>query len=154
MHSIRIRRLIQSCRRCVYGGDQRGKTLYWTTRARDIILLVMMLLLIVLVIVMYDNIILGTETCEMDNVFPPDDLWFGLDTYDSLYEYMYIYISVFGSLISDVTCNYVFADGGRDGLWWPALPGHWLSYSGCWLSLLVMYWLLCLGCCFYFQPPP
>ena len=74
VHSIRIRRLIQSCRRCVYGGDQRGKTLYWTTRARDIILLVMMLLLIVLVIVMYDNIILGTETCEMDNVFPPDDL--------------------------------------------------------------------------------
>ena len=40
---------------------------------------------------------------------------------------------VFGSLISDVTCNYVSADGGRDGLWWPALPGHWLSYTGCWL---------------------
>ena len=57
---------------------------------------------------------------------------------------------VFGSLISDVTCNYVSADGGRDGLWWPALPGHWLSYTGCRLSLLVMYWLLCLGCCFYF----
>ena len=56
---------------------------------------------------------------------------------------------VFGSLISDVTCNYVSADGGRDGLWWPALPGRWLSYTGCWLSLLVMYWLLCLGCCFY-----
>ena len=25
-----------------------------------------------------------------------------------------------------------------------------LIYTGCWLSLLVMYWLLCLGCCFYF----
>ena len=34
-------------------------------------------------------------------------------------------------------------------LWRPALPGHWLSYTGCWKSLLVMYWLLCLGCCFY-----
>ena len=61
---------------------------------------------------------------------------FGLDTHDSLYEY--IYNCVFGSLISDVTCNYVSADGGRDGLWWPALPGHWLSYTGCWLSLLVI----------------
>ena len=28
----------------------------------------------------------GTETCGVDNVFPPDDLWFGLDTCDSLYE--------------------------------------------------------------------
>ena len=52
--------------------------------------------------------------------------------------YIYIYNCVFGSLISDVTCNYVSADGGRDGLWWPALPGHWLSYTGCWLSLLIM----------------
>ena len=88
----------------------------------------------------------------MDNVFPPDDLYFGLDTYDSSYEY--IYNCAFGSLISDVTCNYVSADGGRDGLWWPALPGHWLSYTGCWHSLLVMYWLLCLGCCFIFNHLP
>ena len=44
--------------------------------------------------------------------------------------YIYIYMCVFGSLISDVTCNYVSADGGRDGLWWPALPRHWLSYTG------------------------
>ena len=55
---------------------------------------------------------------------------------------VYIYNCVFGSLMSDVTCNYVFADGGRDGLWWPALLGHWLSYTGCWQSLLVMYWLM------------
>ena len=48
---------------------------------------------------------------------------------------------VVGSLISDVTCNYVSVDRGRYGLWWPALPGHWLSYTGCRLSLLVMYWL-------------
>ena len=26
----------------------------------------------------------GIETCGMDNVFPPDSLSFGLDTYDSL----------------------------------------------------------------------
>ena len=35
---------------------------------------------------------IGTETCEMDNVIPPDDLSFGLDTCDSLYECVYIYI--------------------------------------------------------------
>ena len=72
--------------------------------------------------------------------------------YIYIYIYIYIYNCVFGSLISDVTCNYVSAGGGRDGLWWPALPEHWLSYTGCWQSLLVtcMYWLLCLGCCFYF----
>ena len=48
----------------------------------------------------------------------------------SAYIYIYIYINycVFGSLISDVTCIYVSADGGRDGLWWLALLGHWLSY--------------------------
>ena len=46
------------------------------------------------------------------------------------------------SLISDVTCNYVSADGGRDGLWWLALLGHWLSYTVCWQSLLVLYWLM------------
>ena len=48
-----------------------------------------------------------------------------------IYIYIYIYNYVFGSLISDVTCNYVSANGGRDGLWWPALPGHLLSYTGC-----------------------
>ena len=32
---------------------------------------------------------------------------------------IYIYNCVFGSLISDVTCNYVSADGGRDGLPFP-----------------------------------
>ena len=63
--------------------------------------------------------------------------------YECMYVYIYIYIyifiynCVFGSLISDVTCNYVSADGGRDGLWWPALPGHRLSYTRSWQSLLV-----------------
>ena len=51
--------------------------------------------------------------------------------YIYIYTYTYIYNCVFGSLISDVTCNYVSADGGRDGRWWPALPGQWLSYTGC-----------------------
>ena len=52
---------------------------------------------------------------------------------------VFIYNCVFGSLISDITCNHVSDDGRRDGLWWPALLGHWLSYTG---SLLVMYWLM------------
>ena len=61
--------------------------------------------------------------------------------YTYIYKYLYIYINiyicvcvyncVFGSLVSDVTCKYVSADGGRDGLWWPALLGHWLFYTGC-----------------------
>ena len=59
-----------------------------------------------------------------------------------MYECIYVTVCVFGSLISDVACNYVSADGGRDGPWWPALLGHWLSYTGCWQYLLVMYWLL------------
>ena len=68
----------------------------------------------------------NVHTCALWDIFP---IHYVLDTHDSLYEY--IYNCVFGSLISDVTCNYVSADGGRDGLWWPALPGHWLSYTGC-----------------------
>ena len=66
----------------------------------------------------------------------------------SVYIYIYrerdidIYNCVFGLLISDITCNYVSADWGRDGLWWPVLLGHWMSYTGCWQALLVMYWLV------------
>ena len=50
----------------------------------------------------------------------------------NIYIYIYIKQCVFGYLISDVICNYVSADGGRDGL----------SYTGCWQYLLVMYWLM------------
>ena len=77
-----------------------------------------------------------------------------------MYIYIYIYIygfihnCVFGSLISDVTCNYVSADGGRGGPWWPALPGHWLSYTGCWQSLLVMYLTYMFGMLFLFNHFP
>ena len=49
--------------------------------------------------------------------------------------------------MSDVTCNYVSAHGGRDGLRWPALLGHWLSYNGCYVAsyvLLVMFAMLFL----------
>ena len=71
--------------------------------------------------------------------------------YIYIYMYIYTYNCVFGFLISDVTCKYLSADVGRDGLWWPALPGHRLSYTGCWQSLLVMY---LTGMLFLFQPPP
>ena len=78
---------------------------------------------------------IGTETNGIDNVFPPDDLWFGLNTqmdfYNCIYICMYLYITVCLDPVSDVPCIYVSADGGRDGLWWPALLGHWLFYTGC-----------------------
>ena len=78
-----------------------------------------------------------------------DSLYEYIYIYIYIYIYTYIYICAFGSLILDVTCNYVSADGGRDGLWWPALLGHWLSYTGCWQSLLVIYWLM-IGMLFLF----
>ena len=31
---------------------------------------------------------------QVERMFTPDDLWFGLDTYDSLYEYIYIHMSI------------------------------------------------------------
>ena len=35
-------------------------------------------------------------------------------------------------------------------LWWPALPGQWLSYTECWQSLLVMYLTFMFGMLFLF----
>ena len=32
-------------------------------------------------------------------------------------------------------------DGGKDVLRWPALSGYWLSCMGCWLYLLVKWWM-------------
>ena len=56
-----------------------------------------------------------------------------------------IYNCVFESLISDVACNYVSAEGGV-GVGGGVMScgdtpfsGHWLSYTGCWQALLVMY---------------
>ena len=64
--------------------------------------------------------------------------------------YINIYNCVFGSLISDATCNYVSVDGGRDGL-----P---FSGTGCPLpdigNLCLLCIDLCLRCSFYFLPPP
>ena len=59
--------------------------------------------------------------------------------YIYIYLYLYIYNCVFGSFISNETCSYVSADGGRVGLCCPALLGHWFSYTGCWQSLPVMF---------------
>ena len=63
---------------------------------------------------------IGTETCEMDNVcflLTTSSLAWTLVIICSCV-YIYIYI-VFGSLISDLTCNYVSADGGTGGLPFP-----------------------------------
>ena len=59
-----------------------------------------------------------TETWGIDNVYPPDDIWFGSDT---------------GYLWDMLTC---LTNGGRDGQWLPALSGYELSCIGCWLWLL------------------
>ena len=64
--------------------------------------------------------------------------------------YIYMYNCAFGSLISDVTCNYVSADGGRAGLWWHALLGHWSSIPDVDNVCLLCIGLY-LGCCFYFN---
>ena len=37
----------------------------------------------------------GAETCEMDNVFPPDDLWFGSDTYTKRTFFYNLHIDVY-----------------------------------------------------------
>ena len=34
-----------------------------------------------------------TETCGVDNVFPPDDLWIGLDTYTNcVLRHLYLFV--------------------------------------------------------------
>ena len=64
--------------------------------------------------------------------------------------YIYVYNCVFRFLISDVTCNYVSADGGRDCLWWRALPGHCCPIPDVDNLCFLCIDFLCLGCCFYF----
>ena len=62
----------------------------------------------------------GTETCGWT-------ICFLLTTFSLAWTLMtictsvYMYNCVSVSLLSNVTCNYVSADGGRDVLWWPAL---------------------------------
>ena len=36
----------------------------------------------------------GIETCEVVNVFPPNDLWFGLDTYTNCAVSYSLYLDV------------------------------------------------------------
>ena len=85
---------------------------------------------------------IGNETCEMDNVLPPDDPWFGTDTYTNCAFYMIcISMSKWWGMWFTHRCH---TDGGRDDLRWPSLSGHWLSCTGCWLCLLTgsMKWLM------------
>ena len=37
---------------------------------------------------------IGTKTCEMGNMFPPDALWFGSDTYTNLAVLYNLYLDV------------------------------------------------------------
>ena len=43
------------------------------------------------------------------------------------------------------------SDGERDGLWWPALSGHWLSYTG--FGHYFELKILIMGYCFFNCPP-
>ena len=44
---------------------------------------------------------IGTETCWMDYVFPPDDLWFGSDNKNCTCTVLYIYVCVCDSCVCD-----------------------------------------------------
>ena len=58
--------------------------------------------------------------------------------YIYIYIYIYIYNCVFGSLISDGTCNYVSADGGKG---WPVVAcPSW--------ALVVLYRMLTIFACY------
>ena len=69
---------------------------------------------------------------------------FDSDTYTSLCTDIWF---TFRSLTDGVCHLYLFVsrcltDGERDGLWWPAHSGHWLSCTGCWQYLLGIKWLM------------
>ena len=66
--------------------------------------------------------------------------WSPLDWFGYLHE---LYIDIwftFKSLTDGCVplVLFVLTDGERDGLWWPALPGHWLSFTGFCQYLLYM----------------
>ena len=83
----------------------------------------------------------GVETCVVDNVFPPDDFWFGLDTYTNG---AFCIICISMSKWWGMWCVYrCLADGGRGGRWSSAISTYWLSCTECCLCLLSMRWSMC-----------
>ena len=71
--------------------------------------------------------------------FPPDNLWFGLNTYMNFGNCAVYMICIQMSKWCGMWFVYkCFTDGGRGGLRWFALSAHWLSCIGCWLYLLSM----------------
>ena len=74
---------------------------------------------------------IGTKSCELDNVFPPDDPWFGLDSEHESYCYMWL---VFGCL----------TDGGEDVLWWSG--GCFTNVSRALQDILLKF-VYCRNCC-------
>ena len=72
-------------------------------------------------------------------MFPPDDPWFGSDTYKDCAVLYDLYLDVY--MMGYVIYIYIYiclTDGERHDLRWPALSGHWLSCTECWLYLLRM----------------
>ena len=68
--------------------------------------------------------------------------WWPLDWFGYLHE---LYIDIWFTLkcLTDggstcFICLDWWADGERDGLWWPVLSGHWLSCTGCCRYLINM----------------
>ena len=94
----------------------------------------------------------GTETCGMDNVFPPDDLYFGLDTYNNLYDCICItvYLVPWYRTKHVIMCL-LMGTGMTCG-------GRPFSGTGCPIpdveDLCLLCIDLCLGCCFYFNHLP
>ena len=80
----------------------------------------------------------GTEACGIGSVFPPGDLWIGMDTYSNC---TLTYDILLKSDWWDVTLIlFVLTDEERDRTWWPALSGHWLPCTRCCQYLLNSSW--------------
>ena len=73
---------------------------------------------------------------QEDDVFPHDDVWFGLDTKTCAFVYSFIF-----KCLTDGVCN-LYLDWGRDSLWWHALSRYWLSCTRCWQYFPCMKWLM------------
>ena len=76
----------------------------------------------------------GIETCGIGSVFPPDDLWIGLDTYMNCILIYDLLLKVW--MIMCATC-YICIDWWGKG--WPMVDrpsGHWLSCTASYLKLV------------------